>query len=612
MFALYLCHMKSTVHEGAVAVPARMEVTGGTDGRGSGHEHVSERDTQADEHLLVLFAQAERPPARTVSWSEEVLGTWEGFVNKLTELEATIHTATVPFPQDDVRRFHHALCAFLVERPTDMALMSNAEFFTLMDKLCAARDRELPPLEDGLSGKDRERREHVLAWRDIVREVAENFYVQYRSVLLERAAESHDGLPTAVHALRALGHFSMLGYDVSCCPEVRALAVSVAPYASRARAALMARKEIDRAEAAAALGRVYIGLVAAGNTVAIHEAAADFVSTYRDQVSTCTNPGLCVYTALSGEMGGAPELAHPYDPFFDLKSAKTPWSSAGPGTHLMLQILKTMNVPQWPCVLGWREDGYWKEPVLAHVENLTAAARLERASPGSTTVLHREFGVRCFRRYPDPILLEQVANAHVDDAPYGYMLLALEDHNGAFAEPISQRVDLYESAAGCGVLTRILEFGSIKELSERLARLSHRYGLQSASFVYGEGHGSTEGIRLSRRTDELLTAETLGTGPGRSALYFAAEAPVFLDSCRTGEGTENFGKKLSEVLRTTVAVPTHSSYGVRDLRLVRGAGGNLMFEGTHIQKKAGATTRTYHKGVLVQEVPRIRHVRGEP
>lgn len=190
--------------------------------------------------------------------------------------------------------------------------------------------------------------------------------------------------------------------------------------------------------------------------------------------------------------------------------------------------------------------------------NMTAVFGLEDKRPGIAKLLYKEFGIRNFERYPDSILLTQFDEFKDTEKPYGVMLQATHDWDGAFSSG-SKRI-IWERMFGqisgrYGF--RIVEAKSKMEVIRRLVNLDRKYGEHhKLSFAFIGGHGNKLSITFGgeHRRNILLYNDLLGKGSGKVRGFFEPNPTIVLASCSTGvEG--GIGQKLSEVIGAKVIAP---------------------------------------------------------
>ncbi|HEY1041113.1 MAG TPA: hypothetical protein VGE63_00095 [Candidatus Paceibacterota bacterium] len=185
--------------------------------------------------------------------------------------------------------------------------------------------------------------------------------------------------------------------------------------------------------------------------------------------------------------------------------------------------------------------------------NLEAMEKIESERPGITKVLHDEFNIREFRRYPAEILIEQF-DARLEHIPYGLVLYTNRDHNRAFDMYDDVLLSTYQQLKAKGVGMRIMEFDSKYELIKSLARANMTYGSQNKlSYVILGAHGYAEGFTAGSRRDVSMRKD-FSEGVVRIKDYFVENPEIVLASCSTG--SENgIGQHISQVYDARVHAP---------------------------------------------------------
>jgi hypothetical protein len=264
-----------------------------------------------------------------------------------------------------------------------------------------------------------------------------------------------------------------------------------------------------------------------------------------------------------------------------------------PGVKMLNTILRSYDLDPEQHLDAWcqREstDDNNVGTCCAHLETIRD---IESKEEGGAWLLNKRFGIHNYGRYGKEILLEQVQRADDSEVPYGIILTASSDYNGAFVQSGWQRYEVNKSAQEQGLHTRIIEASSLTDLARRLITLEKIYGPERIEFAYVEGHGEPKSIQLGERPQDCITNETLGQASDRCPLFFKQGAPVMLYSCSTGS-RKGVASALSAKLNTEVSAPTEPPYGIADLKLVRGKTGALRFEGEYkfTSEQNGATVR---------------------
>lgn len=227
--------------------------------------------------------------------------------------------------------------------------------------------------------------------------------------------------------------------------------------------------------------------------------------------------------------------------------------------------------------------------------NMKVIDELEEQRTGIASVLHREFGINFFVRYPNELLSRQYEERDRTDLPYGIILYPRNDHNGAFFNWISDREfqQLNKDLAGKFAI-RVLEARSKYDIAKALVRLHRRYGAaHRISFAIIGGHGTKDSIRFGDSSEKrymLYVEDLFGRGARKTSKFFEQNATIILQSCSTGkEG--GIGQKLSEVLGARVIAPDIPT-NIESLRATIN-NGNILFQ---VKYGEPGVARTYHAG----------------
>ncbi|MCL4390493.1 MAG: hypothetical protein M1484_00235 [Patescibacteria group bacterium] len=199
----------------------------------------------------------------------------------------------------------------------------------------------------------------------------------------------------------------------------------------------------------------------------------------------------------------------------------------------------------------------WLETDRAKIsENFRQIEELENQKPGICSFLHDKFGVSHFYRYPTEMLVKQFQEYEKNDKPYGVIMAAKADWNGAFYQGEHSLESMLKGLEGHYYL-RVYECDSPYELTKNLIKSDKKYGEQhKISFLVAMGHGTSDAITLGEAFNSgRITQEQVGGPTANSAKKFFVDHPTFLlDSCSTGaEG--GFAQTLSRNLNARVRAP---------------------------------------------------------
>jgi hypothetical protein len=201
----------------------------------------------------------------------------------------------------------------------------------------------------------------------------------------------------------------------------------------------------------------------------------------------------------------------------------------------------------------------WKNGAIWPLEqNLEMLKLLESAEGGAVKLLHEEYGINEFARYPIDLLVEQARN-HEKDVPYGAMIFPSDDHNGAFDK--INLDEFYQGTQGKHT-TRIFEASSTTDLARYFIKMEKRQN--KIGYLLLAAHGETDGMSFGieeRGFLDIKTLEKMTTLPRLRALL-EDDASVALVSCSTG-ADEGFAQVLSEKTNTEIQAPKVTAYGQR-------------------------------------------------
>lgn len=189
--------------------------------------------------------------------------------------------------------------------------------------------------------------------------------------------------------------------------------------------------------------------------------------------------------------------------------------------------------------------------------NIETMSAIEKERPGATALLHREFGIDNFARYPKQVLIDQYDNRDDCTKPFGIIISSKSDYNGAF-----NRDDVYGSLREQIADThhvRVYEAGSRFGVARALVDAHNRYtnaGAGKIAFGIIAGHGSPDGIQFGDGNDRvrLEIKDVQGRGAGRAGAFFEEGATIVLRSCSTGQ-EGGIAQKMSEVTGLRVIGP---------------------------------------------------------
>ena len=226
-----------------------------------------------------------------------------------------------------------------------------------------------------------------------------------------------------------------------------------------------------------------------------------------------------------------------------------------------------------PYLEGWRR-GNQKHPAVAIEYNLQAVINLEKQKPGSAKILHDQFGVVQFGRYPLAMLLEQFEERDKNDRPYWVVINAVSDHNAAFFGNYEIYNELSKKLKS-NFYARIVEVENVAGLPLALMALNQRYGFKpidapeersgrhNISFIMVGAHGETEEMELGgphyNTVGKLRTDMITKPGVLETKYFFEPGAVVIFNSCEAG-APGAMAQKLSEVTGLTTIGPEEPAH----------------------------------------------------
>ena len=211
---------------------------------------------------------------------------------------------------------------------------------------------------------------------------------------------------------------------------------------------------------------------------------------------------------------------------------------------------------------AWLEVGQAQEARMNFGSHIAALNEIELAIPGGAALLEKEFGIRAFGRYPIDTLIAQVNERSNTEKPYGVIVAARGDHNGALfnQNAVARFAELDHH------LTRIVEVESLRDVARRFLQMERR-GYPKASFILIEAHGTPDAVQfgIASRYDAQGMGEEgrqFGTRhlKGRGVIRFGerfivSNAPVVWNSCSTGaEG--GISENVSDVWDLEMIAPS--------------------------------------------------------
>ncbi len=207
---------------------------------------------------------------------------------------------------------------------------------------------------------------------------------------------------------------------------------------------------------------------------------------------------------------------------------------------------------------------------FSNLQNLTFGTvisvmkSIERKCKGSSKILFEKYGIREFNRYPEELLLNQLANEN-KNIPYGVVFYPRDDHNGAFDHNKDQFSSLYNQLSPHDFGIRIFEVDGRVSIVKALVSLNKQYGEKNKiSFVIIGGHGTENTISFGDWEEQRVTlsAESVRNSVGILKLkdFFVEKPTLIAISCSTGvpEGIVNeFSRKVPDAVCIGPKIPAN-------------------------------------------------------
>lgn len=184
--------------------------------------------------------------------------------------------------------------------------------------------------------------------------------------------------------------------------------------------------------------------------------------------------------------------------------------------------------------------------------NMSRIADLEEQRSGATAWLSQQYGIRHFGRYPLEMLVQQFDKKGIASRPYGVIISAASDHNGA----LNNKLGIFESLSRQLESSHdifVAEAGTPAELSTRLQRFHNVNHLNhKLDFAIISAHGNAESLQFGHANnigslavkDEFATPKDMFTKSGK----------MLITGCQSGQ-PDGIGHVLSKRLNTTIIAP---------------------------------------------------------
>ena len=198
----------------------------------------------------------------------------------------------------------------------------------------------------------------------------------------------------------------------------------------------------------------------------------------------------------------------------------------------------------------------FKNKVSMGIEsNLMSLRNIEKESPGGIKLLHENYGIYEFNRYPKEMMIDQINN-HNKDIPYGVLFYPAEDSSDAFDQDKEVLKQLYDGTKGKHI-SRVFEVEGRLSLARYLVTLKLKYK-SKIDFMILAGHGEESGMEFSWKSHLDKDLVNRSTSIDSIKEMMTDEPSIVLFSCSTG-AEEGFAQTLSEKLNAKVQAPTVES-----------------------------------------------------
>jgi len=209
-------------------------------------------------------------------------------------------------------------------------------------------------------------------------------------------------------------------------------------------------------------------------------------------------------------------------------------------------------------------------------KNYEALCELEQKRPGIGPVLHNEFGVSDFARYPVDMLIRQYDERDSKTSKNGVVVFPEDDWNGAFYSTQNVLQNLTE-ALGEEYIIRVYERKNARGVVSALNSSRHRYG--KAEFLILGAHGDRDIMAFGPDKSDIVEKEHLVRSGGQALRHAFVENPtIILMSCSTGE-IGGIGEQISKLgFQGATVIAPDKSVSIKSISVDRDANSKLTFE----------------------------------
>ncbi len=216
---------------------------------------------------------------------------------------------------------------------------------------------------------------------------------------------------------------------------------------------------------------------------------------------------------------------------------------------------------EWARHIAKEAGAKYKNPEVC----LNFAYALELLGEKRTVLLHKDYGIEYFGRYPKELLEELLRSEHPrhrKSDPIAFVIYNKNDWNGAFYQSADLLLKLMKTHK-----IFIIEVKHDREISKRIGEFLSFHKSRFGGFFTGGkidtlligGHGNPKGIRLglSKGSSSRITSSDMKMLK-MLRQYFSKKPTVILESCSTGRGEYAIGARISRALGARLFAPRRS------------------------------------------------------
>lgn len=194
-----------------------------------------------------------------------------------------------------------------------------------------------------------------------------------------------------------------------------------------------------------------------------------------------------------------------------------------------------------------------------------AMGELEEEKPGSVKILHEQFGISSFHRYPKQILLQQL-EPQDPSKEVGLLLFGENDWNGAFDNQQKVWNRIYNRQKD-RLNFQIIECGSESALNEKLQKVQQEYAGRVALTVLSS-HSEPEGFFLGTEGEEgaFVSQESVQKMTSSIKSMFAENAQFIANACSSG-AISGWVKSVSKEARLKAVGPDRPA-AIEDIDMI--------------------------------------------